>query len=95
MLVVGGLIAFLVARSRRRGQGEPNSGVALQSVRQSVSNNEIRDAGVASHNYGVLALSQPENTGSHQTYDAWSAKDDNYANPSPNHTEYEDFTKVH
>jgi hypothetical protein len=99
MLVVGGLIAFLVARSRRRSKDGPNSGVALQSVRQSVSKNEIHDASAVSHgsNYGVLVLSQPANVGSHDNDVtlAWSSKDDNCAKPLQNHTEYEDFTQVH
>jgi hypothetical protein len=100
LLLVGGLIAFLVTRSRRPANDEPNNDAALQSVRP---NNDPRHAGVASHrtNYDSLILSAPENSyvdvaiSPPKNYDAWSANDDSYAaRPSPNHTDYEDFTKV-
>jgi hypothetical protein len=103
LLLVGGLIAFFVARSRQSAKkGEPNdNGAALQPVRQNVSNNDIRDDASASHrsNYDAIALSAPaENNygvgNLEQNYDAWSTKDDNYAKPSLNRTDYEDFTKV-
>jgi hypothetical protein len=98
LLLIGGLIAFLVVRSRRTaaGNGEANNGAALQSK------NGMRDAGAAQHRndtnyaalppeneYGVVGVAPPHN------YDAWSDKGHNYAKPSPNGTDYEDFTKVH
>jgi uncharacterized membrane protein len=57
LLVVGGLIAYLVARSRRRGKGESNSNAALQSVRQGASSNDMRDAESYRSDYGALSLS--------------------------------------
>lgn len=77
MLLVGGLIAFLVARNRRRNTGESNNGAALQAVR------DVRDVGAAPHrtNYDSLALSAPENNyaavSPPPNYDAWTTKDDN------------------
>jgi hypothetical protein len=101
LILVGGLIVFLVARSRRRrGNGEPNGDAALQSVGgQSAPTNGVHDAGVAlqrktseslsssrpDSNYGVIPSQQ---------YDAWT-KLDNFATPSPQGTDYEDFTKIH
>jgi hypothetical protein len=88
LLLIGGLIAFLVARSRRRAKDHPNNDAALQSVRQSMTNNDVRDAARES-DYGALSLGPPQN------YDAWSTKDENYGKSSPNRTDYEDFTKIH
>jgi hypothetical protein len=62
LLVVGGLIAYLVARSRRRGKGESNSNAALQSVRQGASSNDMRDAESYRSDYGALSLSPPESS---------------------------------
>jgi hypothetical protein len=88
LLLIGGLVAFLVARSRRGEKDHPNSDAALQSVRQSMPSNDVHDAGVArGSDYGALSIGPPQN------YDAWSNKDD-YAKPSPNRTHYEDFTKI-
>jgi hypothetical protein len=95
LLLIGGLIAFLVTRSRRRAKGEPSNNAALQSVRQSMSNNA--GAGVASQrssNYEPLPLSPNP---SQHNYVAWSSEENGYAKPSPNRSEYEygDFAKAH
>jgi hypothetical protein len=100
LLLVGGLVAFLVARSRRHG--EPNNDAALQSV-WSTDMREAVDTGTAVHrsNYDTLALSPPEknygllNLGAPPQYNALPAIEDVYMKPSPNHTEYEvgDLTK--
>jgi hypothetical protein len=90
LLLIGGLIACLVARSRRRLKDHPNNDAALQSVRQSMPNNDVRDGGTARENYGAVgSLGPPQN------YDAWSNNDNNYGKPSANRTDYEDFTKIH
>jgi hypothetical protein len=86
LLLIGGLIAFLVARSRRRAKDHPNNDAALQSVRQSMPSNDVR---ARESDYGALILGPPQN------YDAWSNKDENYGKPSTNRTDYEDFTKIH
>jgi hypothetical protein len=93
LLLIGGLIAFLVTRSKRRGNCEPNDG-ALRPL----PNNDV-GGGVASHrvnnNYGALTLSDgPQNNynaaspGALHYYDAWN---DDHGKPkaSPNRTEYE------
>lgn len=85
LLLIGGLIAFLVARSRAGKD-------ALQSA---------RDAGAASHrtNYDSLTLSTPENNygevtlGPPQNYAAWTNKDENYASPSQTMYEHGNVTK--
>jgi hypothetical protein len=100
LLLIGGLIAFLVARSRRRGgNGEPNNkGASLQPVRPS---DVMRDTGVASQQsvYEALALNPPESNygviNPPQNYANWATTQDNFAKPAPNRTEYEDFTQVH
>jgi hypothetical protein len=86
LLLIGGLIAFLVARSRRREKDHPNNDAALHSVRQSMPSNDAR---ARENDYGAISLGPPQN------YDAWSTKDDNYGKPSTNRTDYEDFTKIH
>jgi hypothetical protein len=104
LVVAGGLIAFLVARSRG-GKDEANNDAALQS-RQSLPS--VGDAGAASHdsrsrssNYEALALSPHESNygvvgvAPPQNYDAWSDKLGDNFSPSPDRTDYEDFTKVH
>jgi hypothetical protein len=83
LLLIGGLIAFLVARSRRRAKDHPNNDAALQSVRQSMPSN-ARES-----DYSAISLGPP------QKYDSWSTKDENYGKPSANRTDYEDFTKIH
>jgi hypothetical protein len=97
LILVVGVVTFLVARSRRRGNGEPNSNAALQSVRH----NSDSGAGAAPRgsNYAPLALSPPNNYGvaaphQSQNYDAWSTREDIYGKPSRNGTDYEDFSKV-
>jgi hypothetical protein len=96
LLLIGGLIAFLVARSRRRGKSESND-----APLQPLPNNDVGGGGVASHrvnnNYGALTLSdgpQKQNNynatspGALHNYDAWN---DDHGKPkaSPNRTEYE------
>jgi hypothetical protein len=87
LLLVGGLIAFLVARSRRGDKDHPNNDAALQSVRQGIPSNDVRDA--RGNDYRALSLGPPQN------YDSWSNNDNNYGKPSPNRTDYEDFAKIH
>jgi hypothetical protein len=95
LLLVGGLITCLVARSRRRASsGEPNSDAAMQSVRQSASNNAMNsDFGVASHrsnsNYEALTLSPPEET----KYGTLSVGPQNYDTWSPNEYDHGDVKK--
>jgi predicted lipid-binding transport protein (Tim44 family) len=83
LILIGGLVAFLVKRSRqRRANGEPNNDAVLQSVRV--------DAGAASHRSNYQSFSPQPKNAPPQNYDAWSTNDgNNYANPSPNHMVYE------
>jgi hypothetical protein len=89
LLLLGGLIAcaFVVA-CRRRGNGAPirNNDAALQSVRESVTKNDMRDALTVSHrsDYDALTLSPPTSN-----YGMISVKEDTYATLSTNRTEYE------
>jgi hypothetical protein len=95
LIGIGGLIVCLVARSRRRGKDEPNNGAQLQSV-----DGAHDDLGASQHNnFDTLPQSPPRSNYGvivpPQNYDAWSAaNDNNYAKPSPNSTDYEDFTKI-
>lgn len=99
LILVGGLIAFIMSRKRRRGNAEPNSD-APQSAPQSMPSNGVHEAH-RNNNYIDLPLGPPENNygevqiGPPQNYDEWSTKGENYGKPPPNRTDYEDFTKVH
>jgi hypothetical protein len=86
LVLICGLIAFLVARSRRRReQGEANTGASMQSVRQSMSSGESETGAASQSNLSV---------GTPQNHSAWP-NNDNYAKFSPKHTDYEhgDITK--
>jgi hypothetical protein len=90
LLLIGGLIALLVARNRRRRKSEPNNDAALQP----------REGGVASHrvnnsNYDTLVLSNDSQNNYNSTspgalhkYDAWYNDHGKPKAPS-NRTEYE------
>jgi hypothetical protein len=87
LILVGGLVAFIVARSRRRVNASQDS--AMQSGRQNLPDAGAgAGAGFASHhsNYESLALSPPENE---NHYAAVGLALDNYAKPSTNRNEYE------
>jgi uncharacterized membrane protein len=92
LLLLGGVVAFLVAHSRRRG-----SGAALHSICQSKSSNDTRDEGASSHrsNYESLTSRPPESRYGVPPQINCANK---YATPSSNRpTEYEhgDIAKVH
>lgn len=90
LLLVGGLVAFALTRSRRRGIDEPNNS-ALWSVH--MSNQGVHGAGVASNRSDYDSLPPPP-----QNYNPLPAVRDIYAKPrSPNCTEYEygDLENVH
>jgi hypothetical protein len=102
LLLVGGLIAFLVARTRRRrGEPQPSIDAPLTpqaSVGESKSNTDVDDkTGAALHrsNYESLALSPPPES----NYGAVGVKQSNNANystPVSNRNDYEfgDIMKV-
>jgi hypothetical protein len=52
LLLVGGLIAFFVARNRRQRKGEPTKGAMLQSVRP--TNNGVNMPNSPESNYGII-----------------------------------------
>jgi hypothetical protein len=79
LLLVCGLIAFFVARSRRRVKDEPSNDAAMQSARDNAS---------APTDYAPFVLNNYDVVPQQTNYDAWPNE------TSSNRTEYEDFTKI-
>jgi hypothetical protein len=89
LLLILVAIALLVAHIRRNRSVQPSQSAA--------QHNGVRDAGAAAprNQYEALVLRPPQTDYDlvpPQTYDILSLKDDNDAKPSPNGTDYENFT---